>query len=169
MVQGAESAARHQHNRQIPTLQLVDLQPVTRQWHHQAAGGLHHQGRRDVRNDQVIRVEADAVLLSGPMGRHRLLKRIGLGLDAVRAEVEQGLHPAAIAAVLQSALHRLPVVSVQPLHKPGTDDGFADIGVGAADHDPGSWLVHRFSIRLSTCQVRVGVSASGQARARRRH
>ena len=84
-------------------------------------------------------------------------------------KVEKGLHPSAIAAVLQAALNRLPVVSVQPLHQPGTDDGFADIGVGAADHDLGRWMIHRCSIRLSTCQVRVGVSASGQARARRRH
>ena len=165
VIQGAQTAARHQHNRQLPALQLIDLQPLPGQGNHQTAGGLHHQGVIDPGTVESVWVEHNAVQFGRPVGRDRLLEGEGLRQDPVGAEIQQGLYPMAVAPTVQPALHRLPVMGLQALHQPGADHGFAHVGIGAADDELGVWFAHRRSIRVSTCQVRLGCKGSGQARA----
>ena len=101
-------------------------------------------------------VERHPVLLGCPMGRHGLLEGIGLRQKALRWQVQQVAHPTAITTVLEATLHRLPVPGLQPLDEPGADNGLANVGVGAANHELRRNGGHRCSIRVSTCQLSVG-------------
>ena len=142
VVERAQATAGHQQHRQPPHGQLVDLQPVPPQGHQQAAGGFHHQGPGHRRQGQPGRIDPDPFALGGPVGRYRRPQAVGLRQQAFGGELQQGLQPARVAAALQAALHRFPVVGAQALHHQGADDGLAHVGVGAADHQLASGTGH---------------------------
>jgi len=68
VIEGAQSASCHEHDRAAPSLQLVELQPPTCQGNHQATGGFHHEGTVHLGQCECLGVQDHAVTFGGPVG-----------------------------------------------------------------------------------------------------
>ena len=82
-------------------------------------------------------LDTKAVQFGGPVGGNGVGEPVTLRANALSRKTQQGLDPTAVAAVLDAALHRLPVVGAKPLHEQGAHHGFAHIGIGAANNQLG--------------------------------
>ncbi len=113
MVDGAEPGRGTQHDRQLPARDEVDLQKSARQWHHEAAGRLHHERSLGRGRREAIHLDLDTVALGRQMGRGRRVETVGLGYNSVGAKAREARDGLCIRFIGQTALHRLPVVAVE--------------------------------------------------------
>ena len=142
MVQSSQATAGHQYHRQLPLGHLLDLKPVPSQRHEQPPGGFNHQRPRNLGKDKTLWLDTPAVQFGGPVGRNGFAEPVTLRANALSGKGKQGLDPTAVAAVLDAALYRLPVVGAKSLHEQGAHHGFAHIGIGAANNQLGFARAH---------------------------